>query len=546
MLLQQEQSMSLSGSLSSDSRGSTLSIIPKPNKIARRSGSFLLVHQSGIAADSATQQEAKFLADRIFQLTGFPCPVIGSGSIAAPHIDLALDDSLTFLGNEGYHLRVAPEFVKIKALCNAGLFYGIQTLLQILPAADDNMRGIDECLISCVEIEDRPRFSWRGAMLDVSRHFLPKEFILKFIDLLAMHKMNVLHLHLTDDQGWRIEIKKYPRLTSVGAKREKTLLGRALTNPADADFDPASQRFDDVPYGGYYTQEQAREIVAYAASRHITVIPEIEMPGHAQAAIAAYPFLGCTGESLEVSPRWGIHDALYLPTERTFAFLRDVLAEVMEIFPSPLIHIGGDEAVKAQWRNSREVQALKNALGLRDEEAMQSYFIRRIDDFLTRNGRTLVGWDEILEGGLSPGAVVMSWRGEQGGVKAAEQGHDVVMAPHRFTYFDYYQADDRGSEPLALPVLLTLPTVYSYEPIPTGMPQECERHVLGTQCQLWSEYMPNAQQVEYMAFPRLSALSEVAWTSRENKDYDSFKDRLRLHLMRLGALDVNYRHIMPA
>ncbi len=436
----------------------------------------------------------------------------------------------------------------IHAAARPGLFYGIQTLLQLLPASFCSLAGAElgECSIPCVEIEDHPRFGWRGAMLDVARHFLTPQFILKFIDLLALHKMNVLHLHLTDDQGWRIEIKKYPRLTSVGAVREKTLVGRALANPADEGFDPASQRFDDRVHSGFYTQEQAREIVAYAAARHITVVPEIEMPGHAQAAVAAYPSLGCSDEPLEVSPRWGIHDALYLPTERTFEFLRDVLTEVMAVFPSPFIHVGGDEAVKTQWRNAPACQAIRRELGLPDEDAMQSYFIGRMGDFLTRQGRVLVGWDEILEGGLSPGAVVMSWRGEEGGVEAARQGHDVIMAPHRLTYFDYYQSEDRDAEPLAFREVLTLPMVYGYEPIPADLSPESVPHVLGAQCQLWSEYMPTAEQVEYMAFPRLCALSEVTWTSRGNKDYDGFLDRLHLHLARLDALRVNYRPVAPS
>ena len=398
----------------------------------------------------------------------------------------------------------------------------------------------------CVEIEDKPGFAWRGAMLDVSRHFLPKAFVLKFIDLLARHKMNTLQLHLTDDQGWRLEIKKYPKLTEIGANRKETLVGRALANPSDAGFDPEAQQFDGIPHGGFYSQDDAREIVAYAAARHLTVVPEIEMPGHAQAAIAAYPFLGCTDEPLEVSGAWGIHDKLYKPSEQTFEFLRDVLTEVMGIFPSPYLHIGGDEAVKTQWRESAECQTIRRALGLRDEEAMQSYFVGRMDEFITRSGRTLVGWDEILEGGLSPGAVVMSWRGEKGGLEAAALGVDVVMAPHRFTYFDYYQSEAyqsgaRTPEPLAFHALLTLPTVYGYDPIPAALPPGQEKHILGTQCQFWTEYMPEERQVEYQAFPRLCAFSEVAWTDKKNKDWADFRERLPQHLTRLSALGVNSR-----
>ena len=387
-------------------------------------------------------------------------------------------------------------------------------------------------------------------MLDVSRHFLPKSFVLKFIDLLARHKMNILQLHLTDDQGWRIEIKKYPKLTEIGAWRTETLVGRALMNPSDAGFDPHSQRFDGVPCGGFYTQDDAREIVAYAAARHVTVVPEIEMPGHAQAAIAAYPFLGCTDAPLAVSPTWGIHDQNYKPSEQTFEFLRDVLAEVMDIFQSPYIHVGGDEAVKTLWRESAECQAIRRGLGLRDENALQSYFIGRMDEFISQSGRTLIGWDEILEGGLSPGAVVMSWRGEAGGMEAAALEHGVVMAPEQFTYLNFYQSSAYQSgggstEPLAFHALLTLPTVYGYDPIPAAMPPAQERFVLGTQCQLWTEYMPNARQVEYQAFPRLCAFSEVAWTEKKNKNLADFMERLPKHLTRLDALDVHYRPLTP-
>lgn len=523
----------------------SLPIIPLPQKAVLTGGVFHLSNHTHILCDEAARAEGQYLADALCRGIRSVVSLNAALPRSAPGIQLRINTDCEALGSEGYHLSVTREGVSLHAATRAGLFYGIQTLLQLLPASVYNPGAAQtgEYSVACVEVEDHPRFSWRGAMLDVARHFLPLQSVLKFIDLLALHKMNVLHLHLTDDQGWRIEIKKYPRLTSVGAVREKTLVGRALANPADENFDPASQCFDGLAYAGHYTQEQAREIVAYAAARHITVVPEIEMPGHAQAAIAAYPFLGCDDELLAVSPRWGIHDAIYKPTEQTLEFLRDVLEEVIGIFPSPYIHIGGDEAIKTLWRTSPQCQALKQELGLRDEEAMQSYVIGRMDDFLTRQGRVLVGWDEILDRGLSPGAVVMSWRGEEGGVKAARQGHDVIMAPDRFTYFDYYQSKDRDAEPLAFSELLTLPTVYGYEPVPTGLPTEYAHHVLGAQCQLWSEYMPNAAQLEYMAFPRLSALAEVTWSSRDSRNYGGFLERLRFHLTRLDALGVNYRPI---
>ncbi len=514
-----------------------------PQKTTLRDGTFALNAHTQILCDEAALPEGRYLAEALRRAVGSTVPLNAALAHPAPAIALRLDRDCLALGDEGYRLTVSPDGIALHAAARPGLFYGIQTLWQLLPPAFYSPGGMEvgECAVPCVEVEDRPRFRWRGAMLDVARHFLPPEFVLKFIDLLALHKMNVLHLHLTDDQGWRIEIKKYPRLTSIGGVRAKTLVGRALVNPADADFDPSSERFDGLAHGGFYTQEQAREIVAYAAARHVTVVPEIEMPGHAQAAIAAYPSLGCGDGPLEVSPRWGIHDALYKPSEATFGFLQDVLTEVMEVFPAPYVHVGGDEAIKTLWRTSEECQALRRDRGLPDEEALQSYFIGRMDDFLTQRGRTLVGWDEILEGGLSPGAVVMSWRGEEGGVEAARQGHDVVMAPHRFTYFDYYQSEDRDAEPLAFRELLTLDTVYGYEPIPADLAPDRARHVLGAQCQLWSEYMPSAAQVEYQAFPRLSALAEVTWSSREHKDYDGFLDRLGRHLKRLDALGVHYR-----
>ena len=528
---------------------SALSIIPKPSHLVAQGGVFHVTPQTVIVADRAAWGEARRLADWISRAAGVSCPVIEPGEVSTdtPTVVLQIDPKASVRERESYTLSVTPKRVTLRAAALPGLFYATQTLRQLLPVSFESQSGTasSECVIPCLEIEDTPRFTWRGAMLDVARHFLPVEAVLKFIDLLALHKMNVLHLHLTDDQGWRMEIKKYPRLTSVGAFRERTLVGTALTNPGHADFDPLAERFDDVPYGGFYTQDELREIVAYAAARHVTVIPEIETPGHAQAAVAAYPDLGCGGEPGEVSPRWGIHDVLFAPTTHTFRFLEDVLAEVLDVFPSPYIHIGGDEAVKTRWQKSAECQALMREKALTNAEELQSYFIGRLDKFLTAHGRTLVGWDEILEGGLSPGAVVMSWRGEEGGVEAAGQGHDVVMAPHRFTYLDYYQAEEHAAEPLAFRETLPLSTVYDYEPVPAALSPEAARHVLGTQGQLWSEYMPNYRQVEYQAFPRLCALAEVAWTPREHKNYAGFLDRLAPHLKRLEVLGVNARPIRP-
>jgi hexosaminidase len=410
-------------------------------------------------------------------------------------------------------------------------------------AYKDGSLASHPCCVPFVEIEDRPRFLWRGAMLDVARHFLPKAYVFKFIDLLALHKMNVLHLHLTDDQGWRIEIKKYPRLTSVGSIREKTLVGRAHMDPSDEHYDLNTLRFDGITQCGYYTQEDICEIVAYASERHVQVVPEIEMPAHAQAAIAAYPFLGCTDNVSDVSPVWGIHDTIFKPSEKTFDFLADVLTEIMELFPSQYIHIGGDEPVKTQWRNSKECQHIKRILGLDDESELQSYFIQRVRRIVESKNRIMVGWDEILEGELTRGATIMAWREAGIGVEAASQGHDVIMTPQDHTYLNYYQAADHDSEPLAFAGTATLADVYSFEPMPSDTPEDSRQRILGVQAQLWSEYIPSTSQLEYMAFPRLSAIAEIGWSRPEHKNLIDFTRRLRQHFLRLDALDVNYRPV---
>ncbi len=418
----------------------------------------------------------------------------------------------------------------------AGLFYGIQTIRQLLPPAIFREAPLDSMrwTMPAVTIEDQPRFRWRGAHLDVVRHFMPKEFVKKYLDLLALHKMNSFHWHLTDDQGWRIEIRKYPKLTGVGAWRKETMIPPYPRNGAP-------MRFDSTPTGGFYTQDDIREIVAYAAERHINVVPEIEMPGHSVAAIAAYPELGMAGDTTTVATYWGVFSNILKPTDATVKFYQDVLTEVMELFPSKFIHVGGDEAAKAQWKSSPEIQARIRELGLKDESELQSWFIRQMDKFLTAHGRRLIGWDEILEGGLAPGAAVMSWRGVAGGIAAARQGHDVVMAPGSHTYLDHYQSLDTAHEPIAIGGYLPMDTVYSYEPYPDSLEPQYRKHILGAQVQLWTEYIPSPKQAEYMAYPRTSAFSEVMWTPEERRDYADFLRRLQVHLKRLDALDVNYR-----
>ncbi|MGH7701041.1 MAG: beta-N-acetylhexosaminidase [Gemmatimonadales bacterium] len=517
--------------------GSAPLIVPQPVSVARQAGTFTLTAGTVIATDRAMRDVAHTLADLLFPATGFRLTVTSRAPATGSVITLRRDSTVPG-GDEAYRLEVTRSRVTIRAPAPAGAFYGVQSLRQLLPP--DVFRSAPVAgvrwTVPAVTIADAPRFSWRGAHLDVCRHFMPKEFVKKFLDLMALHKLNRFHWHLTEDQGWRIEIKKYPRLTEVGAWRRETLIGRQALYA-----DSTQWRFDGRPHGGFYTQDDVREIVAYAAARFITVVPEIEMPGHAQAAIAAYPELGNTGDPIGVSTHWGVHANIFNVEESTIRFLQDVLAEVLELFPGRYVHIGGDEAVKVQWEASPRAQAKIRELGLQDEHALQSWFIHRMDEFLSARGRTLVGWDEILEGGLSPNAVVMSWRGTEGGIAAAKAGHDVIMTPTSHTYFDYYQSRDTLTEPTAIGGYLPLEQVYAYEPIPAALTAAEARHVLGTQGQHWTEYMQTSKQVEYMAFPRLTALAEVAWTPRERKDYAGFVARLDTHLERLARLDVNFR-----
>ena len=514
-----------------------VSIIPRPVQIEIRDGSYRLTPAASIVAGKEVSFEGHQLSAMLWPATGFALQVVEKARAGIPVIELKLDPALEKLGEEGYRLSVTPQKVSIRASRPAGIFYACQSLRQLLPPEIFRAARVAnvEWTIPCVRIEDYPRFRWRGATLDSARHFMPKEFVRKFIDLLALQKMNTMQWHLTDDQGWRIEIRKYPRLTEIGAWRKETLVGRL------PDDRTAPLEFDGKPHGGYYSQDDIREIVEYARARHVNVVPEIEMPGHAQAARAAYPELGYSGKSLEVLTKWGVSEEIFSASEKTITFLQDVLTEVMELFPSKFIHTGGDEAVKTQWKASEEAQARIKELGLKNEEELQGYFTRRMDEFLTSKGRRLIGWDEILEGGLAPNAIVMSWRGKKGGIAAAKAGHDVVMAPTGYTYFDYYQSKNTDKEPLAIGGYVPLELVYNYEPIPEELPAEYAKHVLGAQGQLWTEYMPTPKQVEYMAFPRLAALAEVTWTPRESKDYQEFLERLSTYLMRLGILDVNYR-----
>jgi hexosaminidase len=514
----------------------SIAVIPRPAHVTMGTGTFHIERGTEIRVLHAGRHIGEQLADYLEPAMGWRLPVRVGGTPSGSELVLIRDTSLHALGAEGYKLSVTSHRVTVRAPETAGLFYGIQTIRQLLPTDIFRDAPVDstEWTMPAVTIEDQPRFRWRGAHLDVVRHFMPKEFVKKYIDLLALHKMNSFHWHLTDDQGWRIEIRKYPKLTEVGAWRKETMVPPYPRNRAD-------MKFDSTPTGGFYTQDDIREIVAYAADRHINVVPEIEMPGHAVAAIAAYPELGLTGDTTTVATYWGVFSNILNPTDATVKFFQDVLTEVMELFPSKFIHVGGDEANKDLWKASPEIQARIKQLGLKNEAELQSWFIRQMDKFLTAHGRRLIGWDEILEGGLAPGATVMSWRGVAGGIAAARAGHDVVMAPTSHTYLDYYQSQDRAHEPIAIGGFLPMDTVYAFDPYPDSLEAQYRKHILGAQVQLWTEYIPTPRQAEYMAYPRTSAFSEVVWTPENERDYGDFLRRLKVHERRLDALDVNYR-----
>lgn len=523
-----------SSSAATDSINSRYAIVPRPNRITPRNGGFALGPGTTVFASPGFTKVARRFSLDIANATGFELKVAAASGTGVRGIHLTRRADLAA---EAYVLDVTPARVVISASTPAGAFYGLETLKQLLPADIYRQAPLPDAkwTVPAVRIEDAPRFEWRGAHLDVSRHFMSKEFVRKYIDLLARHKFNRFHWHLTDDQGWRIQINKYPRLTEVASCRDSTLVGRYVR-------DPAKRVYDGKPHCGFYTQDDVREIVAYAAERMITVVPEIEMPGHAQAVITAYPFLSSRPDTtVGVLKSWGISPFILNPSDSAVSFMQDVLVEVLALFPSKFIHVGGDEAPKDQWKANPDIQARIRLLGLKDEHEMQSWFIRQMDAFLNSKGRRLIGWDEILEGGLAENATVMSWRGMQGGIAAAKAGHDVVMAPVSHTYFDYYQSRDQKNEPLAIGGFIPLDTVYAFEPIPPELSEEEARHVLGAQAQVWTEYILTPKHVEYMAYPRLTALSEVVWSRKDQRDFVNFLQRLSVHLKRLDALDVNYR-----
>lgn len=501
-------------------------IVPQPNKIELSEGLFLLNSTTGIVYNPGNKELAA-IAEHLSEFLKFSSGLTlniyeskASKKVKANTINLKIDNSVIAGNPEGYILQVSSKAITISAPAAQGLFYGIQTLKQLI-------HGEKMLSIPAVNIEDSPRFKYRGLHLDVGRHFFPVEFIKKYIDLMSMYKLNTFHWHLTEDQGWRIQIKKYPKLTRTAAFRKGTQIGK-------------TNEIDTVRYGGFYTQDEIKDIVAYAAERYITIIPEIEMPGHSVAALAAYPELSCTGGPFEVRTIWGVSDDIYCAgNEKTFEFIENVLTEVMALFPSKYIHIGGDEAPHERWAACPKCQKRIHDEGLKDEGELQSYFIRRIEKFLNDNGRKLIGWDEILEGGLAPDATVMVWRNVNAAIEAANQGHDVIMTPNDVLYFDHYQSDP-DIEPLAIGGFSTLRTVYNYEPIPPVIPADRAKHFLGPQANVWTEYAYTTGIVEYRAYPRALALAEVAWTQPENKNWDSFIERMENQYPRLKAMNVNY------
>ena len=584
-------------------------IIPEPKKIEfidNNKIGFRLFKKSSLEliGISKNDQAVEDLTTFINELTGFS---LSEKVNKKSNILIKISSGIENIGEEGYLLSILPkQNLTIEANSKRGLYYGVQTLKQILlytkekrdnpnfisfeknekiieenydnvesdfNAANlttkgyksiqdpgdfvrnnksDNARGdftdlpsaerltIDAYEIPSMVIEDSPRFQYRGMMLDVSRHFMPISFIKKFIDIIAMHKMNTFHWHLTDDQGWRIEIKKYPKLTEVGSKRKETLVGHSYETPISLGIMKKYPKFDGIPHEGYYTQEEIKDVIEYANKRYVTIIPEIDIPGHTSSMIAAYPELGSSKENIGVKTLWGVQNDILNINETTFEFLENMFSEIIDLFPSKYIHIGGDEARKIQWKNSKIIQNQMKELGLKDENELQSYFIKRVEKFLNSKGKKIIGWDEIIDGGLAPNATVMSWRGEEGAIHAAKSGHDAIMTPTSHCYFDYYQ-DKPNNEPLAIGGLLPLKKVYLYEPIPQGLSKEESKKILGAQGNLWTEYIKKPKDVEYMIIPRMTALSEVVWSPRKLRNLNEFKKRLKSFKFFFDKLNVNYR-----
>ena len=501
-------------------------VIPKPSEVTPQNGAFHLNNDIAMAENDQFSNEINLLSGYLKK--DFESE-ISTGEDGL--IQFSIKDSIS--NKEGYELVVTPETIRISGGSEQGIFYGLQTLRQLIVKTNDG-----DLIIPSVKIKDVPAFGYRGMHLDVARHFYGVDDVKTYLDMLALHKINTFHWHLTEDQGWRIEIKQYPELTNTGAYRNGTIIGHY---PGEGN--------DNERYGGFYTQEEVKEVVQYAAERHITVIPEIEMPGHSQAAIASYPFLSCFPEEKTIVPNdlmseagkelqangtpkivqesWGVYNDVYCAgKDSTFTFLENVLDEVIPLFPSEYIHIGGDECPKKNWERCPECQQRMKNENLKDEHELQSYFVQRMEKYINSKGKKIIGWDEILEGGLAPNATVMSWRGESGGIEAAKQNHDVIMSPNSYCYFDHYQAEDTENEPLAIGGFLPVEKVYSYNPIPSELPEDQTDFILGPQANVWTEYIKTFDNIQYMTLPRMAAIAETGWSKTSEKEWDDFENRL--------------------
>jgi len=498
-----------------------LAIIPQPDSLKMEEGFFNL-HKDVVIQFTKTELafDANWLKEQIQFYSNLSLTINEKAKPENFSIELIL---LPVGKPDAYLLNIQKNQISIASKSKQGIFYGLQTLLQIINASKNNQ-------LPCLKISDAPSFAWRGMHLDVCRHFFTKEEVKKYIDYLAMYKMNVFHWHLTDDQGWRLAVEKFPKLTEIGGWRKGTMVGPYSNN-----------QFDTIHYGGFYSKNDIKEVVQYAAERHITIVPEIEMPGHAVAALAAYPQYSCKGKTIEVEKKWGVFDDVFCAgNDSTFLFLQQVLDEVITLFPGEYIHVGGDECPKTRWKTCAKCQKRMAEEKLKDEHELQSYFIQRIEKYVNSKGKKIIGWDEILEGGLAPNAAVMSWRGNEGGIAAAKQKHKAVMTPGKPCYFDHYQHADKQNEPLAFGGLNTLNDVYNFQPIPEGLNPEESQYILGAQGNLWSEYITSFAQAEYMALPRMAAMSEVLWVKNKAKNYDLFIERLKVQVKMLDKKSVNY------
>ena len=509
------------------SSNSDSKIIPAPDKQIFLDGFFKLNDNTTINYPKEFKNSVNFLSSYLNQgKTQYLS--IKNKNASKNFVQFLLDEKIS--NDEAYKIEIKKNGITITSRDNKGAFYAIQTLRQLIPASfEDKTYPNTEISIKCQIIEDSPRFKYRGMHLDVGRHLFSVEFIKKYIDALAMLKFNTFHWHLTEDQGWRIEIKKYPKLNTIAAYRDSTLAGHYTDRP---------RKYNKIKYGGYYTQEQVKDIVNYALEREITIIPEIEMPGHSKAAIAAYPYLSCEEKPVNVATLWGVFDDIYCSKEETFKFLEDVIDEVVDLFPGKYIHIGGDEAPKKRWEKCKNCQSVIKRESLKDEHELQNYFISRMEKYINSKGKKIIGWDEILEGGLAPNATVMSWRGISGGIKAANMKHDVIMTPNATCYLDHYQSKDKN-EPLAIGGYTPLEEIYNYEPIPEELDSESSKYIIGAQGNVWTEYMSTSEYVEYMVFPRIFALSEVVW-SKNKSNFEEFTSRVISFFDRLDKLDINY------